>query len=1170
MSKFKLRYYQDEVIKKIKEYLETNDKGLVKMFCGTGKSIVEVKIVEFLQKTLSVYVFPSLALINQFYRDYVQKYKSGENVLIVCSEIDSSETTTDKDEIKSFLKKGKRKIILVTYQSFKVLLDSLEKHKIGICCFDEAHHAVGNENQKLIFNNDSIEKSLFFTATPKNTNGIIMHDFNNVNKSDCGDLIYDYSYYSGCNDDYLNPFEIRIDMYLENTNKSIYESIARSIIKTGNTRVLTFHSTVSESNESKTSVRSFVDYEKFIEAFYKVLENEFYDEYDKWIDTDITFIGIDASTKNRSELLNKFEECRNDQIFIISSCETIGEGIDTKNANMCVFVDPKTSYVKIIQNIGRIVRIKDGEDIPNSTVLIPCWVDKSKYEKSSGNKERQDQVIREDMQKDGNFNGILNVMSALKQEDEELFNQCLNYSDIFSQDEINKNLNKQGFKIINDFEENDLISCVEYLIEDEIDLDNYSDEENIFMEISKDKSVSIEIHNNSLEESIKVYGNLQNKIRLYKSEDDEFYPIIKKKSNSKKSKDNIKPPSKKKGFIFNVYTNDEIKVLWNIKDDLDIFKDISSCVIDCEIIAYDPMEIAKKIVKRAYEREKNSGKLLPRRIDKKYRKNNKNIEQENKDAITLERWKMALKNKRGKISNEIEEYLNKYLPKWSYYSDEKALYDAKNIVKRAKEREMNGEKLLPRRIKKKKNNTTLKRKQENDDAVKIERWKYALKNKGTSKCSNEIKNYLDINLPGWRDNFDKKEIKNAEEIVKRAKKREDKGENLLPKKIRKKEDRKTPELEQENSDANKLNRWKKILKEENNNKYLNDVKNYLNEHLPYWQNYVYEKEIKNAKEIVKRAKKREDKGENLLPKKIYKKEYRKNSKLKQEDSDANKLNTWKGLLKKEKYKKYLDEIKDYLDKHLPYWRPDWKPIIEKITEEISEIKPIENSIKKKIIKKKSMKLKTKSSNDKIKEIIEQKQKRIKSELSTLHQKYKTYSSDNLQKIFTKDPELWKHYHNISEENEKSFPEDEIPRNRIIKKLNERSYKKKQLVVDLGCGKAEISKYFKNDDRYEFINYDHYAYDKSIEKVNIKSIPLENNSVDICILSLSMWGSDCSEYIEEANKVLDTRGILYIIEPTKRWTEKDVGDKLEKLINKNNFIIIKKDIEKFALFECLKY
>ena len=36
----------------------------------------------------------------------------------------------------------------------------------------------------------------------------------------------------------------------------------------------------------------------------------------------------------------------------------------------------------------------------------------------------------------------------------------------------------------------------------------------------------------------------------------------------------------------------------------------------------------------------------------------------------------------------------------------------------------------------------------------------------------------------------------------------------------------------------------------------------------------------------------------------------------------------------------------------------------------------------------------------------------------------------------------------------------------------------------------------------------------------------------------MWGSNCKEYIQEAYRILESNGTLFIIEPTKRWSEKD--------------------------------
>ena len=227
-------------------------------------------------------------------------------------------------------------------------------------------------------------------------------------------------------------------------------------------------------------------------------------------------------------------------------------------------------------------------------------------------------------------------------------------------------------------------------------------------------------------------------------------------------------------------------------------------------------------------------------------------------------------------------------------------------------------------------------------------------------------------------------------------------------------------------------------------------------------------------------------------------------------------------------------------------------------------------------KKKSMKLKTPTS--KKKETTEQKKQRIQSEISQLHKKYKTMKSENLSKEFNESPELWNKYHEISEENEKSFPEDEIPRNRIIQELKKIKTKRSKKIVDMGCGKAQISKYFQNDKRFEFINYDHISSEETVISCDISKIPLEDDSVEICILSLAMWGSNCREYIKECHRVLESNGRLYIIEPTKRWSEQDEQGnilpekeaiKMKSLLEENDFQIVEKNIEKFCLFVCNK-
>jgi phosphopantothenoylcysteine decarboxylase/phosphopantothenate--cysteine ligase len=87
---------------------------------------------------------------------------------------------------------------------------------------------------------------------------------------------------------------------------------------------------------------------------------------------------------------------------------------------------------------------------------------------------------------------------------------------------------------------------------------------------------------------------------------------------------------------------------------------------------------------------------------------------------------------------------------------------------------------------------------ERKDYTKLCGWREALnvKIKGLNKkiyCYDSVKNLLDINLPGWRLEFDR--LKRAEEIVKRANERVKNGGLLLPRAIYELKNRNTPQLE---------------------------------------------------------------------------------------------------------------------------------------------------------------------------------------------------------------------------------------------------------------------------------------------------------------------------------------------------------------------------------------
>ena len=115
---------------------------------------------------------------------------------------------------------------------------------------------------------------------------------------------------------------------------------------------------------------------------------------------------------------------------------------------MCVFVDPKSSPKDIIQNIGRICRKIAGVERQPATVLIPVCIGWDKYVAAGDDAEKQDGLIREQLndRDNGDYNAIMNVCAALKQEDPELYELCLRYPSNFTESERKHALESQKKK----------------------------------------------------------------------------------------------------------------------------------------------------------------------------------------------------------------------------------------------------------------------------------------------------------------------------------------------------------------------------------------------------------------------------------------------------------------------------------------------------------------------------------------------------------------------------------------------------------------------------------------------------------------------------------------------------------------------------------------------------
>lgn len=232
--------------------------------------------------------------------------------------------------------------------------------------------------------------------------------------------------------------------------------------------------------------------------------------------------------------------------------------------------------------------------------------------------------------------------------------------------------------------------------------------------------------------------------------------------------------------------------------------------------------------------------------------------------------------------------------------------------------------------------------QEYRDACKVKTWKYSLLGKNIYNCSDEVRDYLDENMPGWCDRVyshkgqsSNVQMKKAVDIVARYRERG----NVLPRRL------KDPTKAQETKDAINISTWKSSLKGYNRVTCSKELCSYLDENMPGWRQDHHKSKPRSA-EGKRRAElaalagtsatdelenKRHRTAQELMStargivQRFYanNKEYpslklscRKDPNRAQEYADAKKLHSWKSHIDKS----IAPEVFEYMDSHMPAWK----------------------------------------------------------------------------------------------------------------------------------------------------------------------------------------------------------------------------------------------------------
>ena len=186
------------------EGFRDEDRGKLVMACGTGKTLVSLRVAESVapQGGIVVYATPSIALTGQSRRSWLQNAKRPMRTMVVCSDEDEgagggaasftgfvseieAPVSTDPSAIAATVRELRRSLdgvengivaVFATYQSLHRVCTAQEKHSLPDVDFvvaDEAHRTAGKYDREnpgpfqVVHHRLRAAKRLYQTATPR-------------------------------------------------------------------------------------------------------------------------------------------------------------------------------------------------------------------------------------------------------------------------------------------------------------------------------------------------------------------------------------------------------------------------------------------------------------------------------------------------------------------------------------------------------------------------------------------------------------------------------------------------------------------------------------------------------------------------------------------------------------------------------------------------------------------------------------------------------------------------------------------------------------------------------------------------------------------------------------------------------------------------------------------
>jgi superfamily II DNA or RNA helicase len=447
---------QRKAITDIVRGFKVHPRGQLIRACGTGKTLIGLRVAEAMNSRRTLVLVPSLSLVSQILSDWAKDGLRPFRFLPVCSDetIGGEDhlvahvsqlgvpATTKPSEIADFIRGSGARVVFSTYQSTPALAQAFKQHKLepfDLVICDEAHRCAGVKDGPFATILDPQEirarKRLFMTATPRiaseasksraDSMGLELVSMDDPKVF--GPVFHELKFSEAIRLKLLTDYRVEIigvddptyrqyaeeGVFVTMDGKTITDArtlashiaVAKAIKKYDLRRIITFHGRVARAREFADQFPQFIRWMPKAD----IPSGQIWTE----------LISGDMASNKRDAILDRLREVEPPARGIVTNARCLSEGIDVRALDGVAFIDPKGSQVEIVQAVGRAIR--KAERKQHGIIILPVYI-------SSGEDE-------EKTLEDSSFKQVWRVLRALRSHDDQLAGEL---------DNLRTNLGKRG------------------------------------------------------------------------------------------------------------------------------------------------------------------------------------------------------------------------------------------------------------------------------------------------------------------------------------------------------------------------------------------------------------------------------------------------------------------------------------------------------------------------------------------------------------------------------------------------------------------------------------------------------------------------------------------------------------------------------------------------------